>query len=726
MIPWRKRIKFKLLFFGVTMSILPITLIAWYTFNTIGNWNEVSIREKEQAIVERVASEVEQKITAITHQIDFIIDTNEKQLDSFSVRAKWEQNFYAFLKLNSAVTNIYLFDQTGKIVVGSSRFELSTPPYIPTDLMAKIRAIDQSSPFFIGDVEKRKESDPYLVIARSFFDREGKVVGGIISEISLKSMFRQISALYMGNAGYLYLIDADQHLIAYSKQAQVSSQNKVILSNELRSFILQQQKVSQPNYYTSHTGEKVLATFASIPSMSWGVIAEQPVSLAYAPIRTLGKQIFYMMLLVMLIVVLASIFFGVWFTKPIALMEKAVHKVSKGDLRAKIDYPSMDEFGELAKAFNLMTAELKSKTDRLKQETERLDTIINGSGAGYAIINGEYQVMWMNERLKEWLGNHESGHFCYRLIGKYNKPCNNCPLITKDQKTFGQEITNKLQLNGNQLIYRHRIYPLEHVIDGSPSYLLLVEDITEQKKLEEMVMQADKLSALGILTSGFAHEINNPLASISAYTEDLKERLKEEGTKELLESQEVERYLEIIQNNVFRCKRITDSLLHFSHKSTNRLEDVDLIRIIEDTFVLMQHQFKKKNIELVNEVENLPIVHGDSFQIQQILINIIQNALDSMETGKKLRIVGFRGSDIVEIKIVDQGIGMTEEQLHKAFDPFYTTKPAGKGTGLGLYISYKMMKEMNGEISIESEEGVGTTVVLTFPIGDGQGDKGNE
>jgi len=417
------------------------------------------------------------------------------------------------------------------------------------------------------------------------------------------------------------------------------------------------------------------------------------------------------------VIIFLSIVVGFWFTRPIELLEKAVAKVSKGDFNTRIVYKAKHELGNLSQSFNKMTEELRNKSEKLEQERERLNTIVNGSGAGFALIHEDHTVAWMNNRLREWLANGEEGHYCYTLLGRINSPCEDCPITEKRLEGCNNEAVNTIDQYGNKKIYRHRMYPLEIVKKGDPKYLVVVEDITEQKKLEEMVVQADKLSALGILASGFAHEVNNPLASISAYAEDLKERFKEEPSETLYLSGEVDNYLDIIRNNVDRCKTITNRLLNYSRKGTYQLEEVVLDDLVKDSLALLQHAIRKKSIMVIKNIDSKPsTVLAEGLQIQQVLVNIMNNAIDAMDQNGKMVISISKEFQKVMIIIEDNGPGMTKEQIQKAFDPFYTTKPIGVGTGLGLYISYDIMKKMNGDILIESNVGQGTKVTLIFPI----------
>ncbi|TCS82446.1 ATP-binding protein [Tepidibacillus fermentans] len=712
------RIKFKLLFFGITMSILPIAIVGGYNIQTSKNTLEEGVKEKQLYIVQRAATEVDHLLSTIDSKMQLTIDANDVITNNSQAKQRWEQSLYGFLKQDPEIENAFLLDQQGQVITGVSRWMSKDKlQQMANSLHELVLQNTTNKQDWMSSVQFKADGTPSIRMVRTVYSPEDhSYQGHFVVDVNLKGTFQNISAIHSGKNGYIYLIDDKSRLIAHTDFGQVILGKNVIQAPELQKMIDHKGRMSEPTQYRSYTGEKVIGAYAPIASANWGVIIEQPIAQAFASIQFLIQRLLIMMGLVSGIVVLLSVVFGIWFTKPIELMEKAVQKVTKGKLDAKINYQSKDEFGQLAAAFNHMTDELQLKTDHLAREKEHLDTIVNGSGSGFALIHDDYSVEWMNDRLRQWLADDRQQFSCYSLLGRLSEPCQNCPITLKDPMQCQNEIVTTVQNNGQKKMYSHRMYPLEKVREGDPKYLVVVEDVTEQRQLEEMVIQADKLSALGILASGFAHEVNNPLASISAYAEDLKERIKEEPIEELVQAGEIDRYLDIIRNNVDRCKGITGSLLNFTRKTSFVTQDIDLSKLIEDSLILMQHVLKKKQIQIDKLFQtDLPLVHGDSLQIQQVLINIIQNAIDAMDEGGQLTLSTHKSLNQVEIQIQDNGQGMTSDQLQKVFDPFYTTKPVGKGTGLGLYISYQIMKKMNGDIQIESQQGKGTVVRIIFP-----------
>lgn len=233
--------------------------------------------------------------------------------------------------------------------------------------------------------------------------------------------------------------------------------------------------------------------------------------------------------------------------------------------------------------------------------------------------------------------------------------------------------------------------------------------------MEQQLIQASKMSAIGELASGVAHEINNPLACIAGYAEELREKL--DRVKPLInkEKEEFIDYLDIIIEQVYRCKEITKNLLNFARNDPLRLVRTNIFEVINKAIALIEFKKKGKNIQIITEGDENLEVFTDPCQLQQVLLNILKNAIEAISSDGVIRITTYMNNRNIEIKISDNGRGIPSEYLGKIFDPFFTTKPPSKGTGLGLAISYTIMQRLNGRIEVESQEGKGSTFTLILP-----------
>jgi PAS domain S-box-containing protein len=241
--------------------------------------------------------------------------------------------------------------------------------------------------------------------------------------------------------------------------------------------------------------------------------------------------------------------------------------------------------------------------------------------------------------------------------------------------------------------------------------IVLVDDITERVTLETQLAQADKLSSIGLLAAGVAHEINTPLAVISSYAQMLAKQLRGDAR--------LSPVLDKITQQSFRAAEIANGLLNFSRTSTTEFRSTDLNQVVRDTLSLLEHQFKTAQILVELELaDELPPIHGNPGKLQQVFLNLLLNAKDAMPGGGRLRIATLVNSH-VEAVITDSGSGIAPEHLKRIYDPFFTTKnlPGDRrGTGLGLSVSYGIIQEHAGKIHVESVIGAGTTFHLEFPL----------
>jgi two-component system, NtrC family, sensor kinase len=243
--------------------------------------------------------------------------------------------------------------------------------------------------------------------------------------------------------------------------------------------------------------------------------------------------------------------------------------------------------------------------------------------------------------------------------------------------------------------------------------LIIMDDITERVDLEAQLSQADKLSSIGLLAAGVAHEVNTPLAVISSYAQMLGKQLQSDPQKGPL--------LEKITRQTFRASEIVNNLLNFSRTSGTEFGDVDVNRVVTDTLALLEHQFRTAHVTVQDELaRELPLIQGNTGRLQQVFLNLFLNAKDAMPSGGTLRVVTSNGTGVT-VAVSDTGSGIAPEHINRIYDPFFTTKTAiregqNRGTGLGLSVTYGIIQEHAGKIRVESRPGEGTTFYLDFPL----------
>lgn len=341
---------------------------------------------------------------------------------------------------------------------------------------------------------------------------------------------------------------------------------------------------------------------------------------------------------------------------------------------------------------------VKERTDELFTEKEKLNSILETLEAGLFVVDEKKKIVWVNRTLREWLGEMSPDR------------------ITLDTIYGGGSIQRAIVDNRvmQEVIYREferrRGYfqvtssPLD-TPDGNVQTLVLIQDITDMKKMEEQMMHSEKLSALSRISAGVAHEIGNPLTSISSYIQILREMDFDDFTRESLET---------IARQINRITDIVRQMSGFSRTKGSELKPHTLSELVDLTLDLIRYDKRMKHIAVTKDVPaDLPGIMVDETQLIQVFMNIILNAADAMGNGGSLAISAGRDEKELEVSFADTGSGISEENREKIFDPFFTTKETG--TGLGLSVSYSIIKSYKGDILVEPRPGGGTIFRVRLP-----------
>jgi two-component system NtrC family sensor kinase len=305
---------------------------------------------------------------------------------------------------------------------------------------------------------------------------------------------------------------------------------------------------------------------------------------------------------------------------------------------------------------------------------------------------------------------------CFEVFANRKSPCLNCHLKPSSWTTetlFPNEIVEVT------------IHSIESDTDTKEGlFVVHYKFLTEQIHMRQSLSHADKLSALGRMASGVAHELNSPLAAILAFTQVLIEETES--------SDPHKEDLVQIEEGARRCKSIVEDMLHLAHFERNQKpsEAVDLKKVVQNILRFLEHPLRKAHVTVQLDLpDESPYVWGIPSQLEQVFLNMLSNAIYSMEkmgngaieisinkeTDPQITIP-LSKEGYWQIHISDSGEGINKEDLSKIFEPFYTTKPVGEGTGLGLSISYSLIKEHKGYIGVQSEKDQGTTFIITLPI----------
>ena len=281
-----------------------------------------------------------------------------------------------------------------------------------------------------------------------------------------------------------------------------------------------------------------------------------------------------------------------------------------------------------------------------------------------------------------------------------------------------QQVEMESQATGEPRYYRITKIPMRLDDEHISHVITIGEDVTEWRQAQQRLTQTEKLAAVGQLAAGVMHEINNPLATISACAEALALRIDTLPPDDKKTSDE---YLGIIDTEVQRCRRIVEGLLDFSRPRTGEKRLTQINQVIEQTLFLLKHHERFKRMNVARQFgEGLPSFPADPERLIQAFMALMLNAMDAMNTRGVLTVRSGMNPDRDDellIEFIDTGSGIAPEELSKIFEPFFTTKPQGRGTGLGLSICYGIVADHRGRIVVESQVGVGSNFKVFLPVG---------
>jgi len=364
--------------------------------------------------------------------------------------------------------------------------------------------------------------------------------------------------------------------------------------------------------------------------------------------------------------------------------------------------------------------ELKSSNSELEKKRTEIVALLDGITDLMVVLSEDLRILSVNHIFTEWYPNADAiGHFCYEFFQQKDAPCPNCPALRALDR---DEIVKDLCLYKREDKFRHFdviASPLKTNPTSQRKVLLFKRDVTREKEFQAQYYQAEKMATVGTLAAGVAHEINNPLTAISGFAEGLQRRLgRIHGKVDEDLYNDFEEYTETIIKECLRCRDIVSSLLSFSRPVDSSFIPVNLNKCINDTLFILKHHLKEQHKVTVSTYlyKDLPDIMGDESQLKQVIINLLTNALDAIgENGTILIRTSLEKDGWVELIVEDSGCGIPMAIQNKLFEFFFTTKPAGKGIGIGLSTCYSIVKHHKGEISVFSEEGKGATFCVLIP-----------
>lgn len=532
----------------------------------------------------------------------------------------------------------------------------------------------------------------YMYIAYPYFE-QGRLKEILFISISIEDISRYfLGGITSGEKGYAWMMNKEGTLLYHPTQPAMVGGN--IYKAEKKCFNCHvnfdivkkiiEGKTSNYGRYIAPTGTDKIIAFSTVDmdKISWAIAISSPFSEVTATTRKSMELYSY---LIISIFVVASMVSGVLivFNRRMILAEEAARHRQELETYA----------AELERKVDERTAELSS-------EKEKLDTIVSAIGAGIVLIGENGRIAWSNENMKGLVGHEVLGLSCEDL-------CADCSVLFENKTTddFATVIMSNL-FGHKDKYFQVTNAPVKGENGELHGHIRLIQDITDMKKMEDQIIHSEKLASIGRLAAGIAHEIGNPMTSIFSFVQILREMETDEFKKESLDT---------IHFHISRISEILKQLSGFTKMPAEEAKSCRINEIIEASINLIQYDKKAKNVVITKELSpDIPEIVIDCNRLSQVFVNLTLNAIDAMPDGGALSIRSMIKNSNIVIEFQDTGTGIRKEDISKIFDPFFTTKE--KGTGLGLAVSYNIIKKMDGELKVESAAGKGTVFIITFKV----------
>jgi two-component system, NtrC family, sensor kinase len=400
--------------------------------------------------------------------------------------------------------------------------------------------------------------------------------------------------------------------------------------------------------------------------------------------------------------------------------------MDKQVIRTKVDELSLERLLGLDSSKIGFYAEVKQKIHELeaanlglRSKSSELQATFDSIGDGVIVYDTNGMVQHRNHVCPQYFPQQTlPGCSCRELFHpEHESAPRDCPV---ERALTGERVEvsiASLPSDGKARYFDVTATPIEDSRGEQNRALLFLRDVTEKRLQEMQLIQAEKLSSIGVLAAGVAHEINNPLSSVAGYAEALLRRFKEEAS--LSEDPRLDafpKYLQVIVRESYRCKGIIDSLLSFSRKSDGSVSNININVILQEVLELVRYKSRYDKIEIQTRLQSdLPDVLADPTGLRQVCMNLLINAHQAISDSGLVEISTGMAKNMVMFQVKDSGCGIPKDAIEQIWDPFFTTKEVGQGNGLGLAVSYNIIKRLGGDISVESQVGKGSKFTVRIP-----------
>jgi two-component system, cell cycle sensor histidine kinase and response regulator CckA len=710
------------IFVLISLAMLPALGLILYTASEQRSQQEADTHADTMQVAKLASKNLEQLVNG-THQVLAVLSELPAVQDRDA--ASCNTFFSAFKKRLPMYNNIGAINLQGNIFCSASplkkRVNVSDRPYYKS-------VVKNKKPYFGEYQSSRIDGKPTIIAASPVFDKQQRLQAIVYVALDFNWFKEQLNKYKLPEQATLAVLDRNGTILYRNIDTEKwIGRNMEGLESVKTMFTLQEGVIEAVGI----DGLKRIYAFTTVHGTDKGMYVRSGISRAvvFSDINLMLLKNLSVLLIIACLAYVIAWFGGNFFIMHrVRLLMKASEELSKGNLGTRVEVTGhRDEIGQLGESFNRMAEALEQQNEERRKSEEKYRALFEESKDAIFVSTPEGKYLDINPAGVELLG-YASREEMFRLdinTDVYLNP--------ESRKAYAQLLHEQGYVKDYELEFRRKDGGKLTVLSTTTTlrdengnviaYRGINRDITERKKLEQQLLHAQKMEAVGRLAGGIAHDFNNILSTILGYGDLLKKKIDNPDT--------VKEYIDQILRAGNRAVEVTRNLLAFSRKQAMNPTLININDLVTK-FEKMLSRIIGEDIEIITELHAEDIIcKADAGQIEQVLMNLATNARDAMPQGGKLFLRTGRADmdqafmqdhftclpgTYAMISVSDTGIGMTEETLKQIFEPFFTTKEPGKGTGLGLAMIYGIMQQHLGCINVASEPGKGTSFQLYFPV----------
>lgn len=555
------------------------------------------------------------------------------------------------------------------------------------------------------------DAEPVLVVAQAVIDARGEHLGHICGRFDFDvHRFLMATTRERTSSAVSFLLDHEGEVICSS----LHHQGRELGTEPGRS--LRAPAGREPWAERAEEG-RLLAAYTPVPDLPWGILVELPLASALSDLETLRWQAAVFGTLLGLILIAVAIWMSQRIALPLRRLAALAGRAAGGALGVPLRPEGPKEVVELANAFNEMSLALKDSHDQLEHriadrtaELERgrefLEHLLDSIEQRVLVIGEDKKVVRANQAALEAYGADVVGR-AYEDVGGERTGAEADPVA----ETFGSGTSHTVERvhgsGSSQTIVHAQLFPVRHQDGDIDAVIEISRDVTNDKRLQAQIIHQERMATLGLLAAGMAHDIGNPLASILAQLR----MTREVGGEERMRTS-----LDVVEKEIQRISRQLRGFVAFSRRRRDVNEHLDVNSVVQDMVTLLVYNPNARGCEIQTQLaRNLPPLRADEDLVVQVLVNLCINALDAMAGGGTLTVSTAGREGFTVIRVEDSGPGVPEELRERIFDALTSTKPVGRGTGLGLFMARRIAESLGGELVLVSTSERGTVFEFRLP-----------